>query len=181
MKKIIGATLVAMVLTSGAMADMYVKGGIAQSTVDYTTEASGVNYELGFGGVGHFDATGGLLVGAELNVDFQSHTTSNQTDVDLGVIGASAILGWTFFDDLNVYGTIGYYMGGANYTFSDGFSDAVTADGTRISVAADYTIWEHLSVGAEYSAADYTLEGSNGISYDNRTYTNLGANIKIRF
>ena len=187
MKKVIGATLVAMALASGVMADGYIKGGVYTSESDstslYFADGSEIGYELAVGGNGHFDSTGGLLLGGEIQYSIQnSDLATTSTTKNMSTVGGQVHLGWTFFDDLDIYGIGGYYATAMDMTFNDGSYDTVTGAGIRFGAGIDYTIWEHLSVGAEYTTTTYDLEwASTTASTKAQTYTNFGGNIKLRF
>lgn len=182
MKKIVGTTLVAMALASGVMANSaYIKGGVYNTEADTSSSPSTTGYEVGFGGNGHFDSTGNFLFGGAVNYGYQSFEFASGTTNDMSTYGGQLHLGWTFIDDLDVYGIIGYYGTSMDYTFYDGSTDTVTGGGVRYGAGVDYTIWEHLSVGVEYTTTDYDLTAGDGSSLGNTKFTNIGGNIKFRF
>ena len=182
MKNLIKTTLVAMILTSSVMADVYVKGGVSTSEIDSTTPVSTTAYELAVGGDGHFESTGGLLLGGEVGYGTQSYEFSSGTIKDMQTFGGQIHLGWTFFNDLDIYGIAGYYATVMDYTYTDGSIDALNGSGLRYGAGIDYTIWEHLSVGVEYTTSTYNLENSvTTAELGTQIYNNIGGNIKFRF
>jgi opacity protein-like surface antigen len=66
-----------------------------------------------------------------------------------------------------------------DYTFSDGSTDTVTGGGMRYGAGVDYAIWEHLSVGVEYTITDYNFDTTGNLA--TVRFTNIGGNIKFRF
>ncbi|MFK5937468.1 MAG: outer membrane beta-barrel protein [Sulfurimonas sp.] len=182
MKKIVSTTLVVMALASGVMANSaYIKGGAYSTEADTSSKPSTTGYEVGFGGNGHFESTGNFLFGGEVDYGYQSFEFASGTTNDMSTYGGQLHLGWTFIDDLDVFGIIGYYGTSMDYTFSDGSTDTVTGYGMRYGAGVDYTIWKHLSVGVEYTTTDYDLTAGDDSSLGNTKFTNIGGNIKFRF
>jgi len=68
-----------------------------------------------------------------------------------------------------------------DYSFYDGSSDTVTGGGVRYGAGIDYKIWEHLSLGVEYTVTDYDLTADEGGELGDVKFTNIGGNIKFRF
>ncbi len=183
MKKILGTTLVAMALASGAMANSgYIKGEVFNSTAQLDNKPSTTGFEVGFGGDGHFESTGNFLFGGAVNYGYQNYTFSSGTTNDMSTIGGELHLGWTFIDDLDVFGIVGYYGTTMDYTFSDGSTDTLTGGGIRYGAGVDYTIWKHLSVGVDYTTTKYNMTSANtNTNLGDVSFNNFGGNIKFRF
>jgi len=185
MKKIVGTTLVAMALASGVMAsgittagDAFIQGTIYNTEVDTSSNPSTTGYEVGFGGHGHFGDTQ-VLFGGAINYGYQSFDFASGTTNDMSTYGGELHLGYTFIDDLDVFGIVGYYGTSMDYSFYDGSSDTVTGGGVRYGAGIDYKIWEHLSLGVEYTETNYDFDTTGDLS--TVKFTNIGGNIKFRF
>ncbi|WP_457745496.1 outer membrane protein [Sulfurimonas sp.] len=181
MKKILGTTLVAMALASSVLAgDAFIKGGVYSTEADTSTSPSTTGYEVGFGGHGHFGDTQ-ILFGGALNYGYQYFEFDSGTTNDMYTYGGELHLGYTFIDDLDVFGIVGYYGTSMDYTFYDGSYETVTGGGVRYGAGVDYTVWKNLSIGVEYTVTDYDLTDGNGATLGNVKFTNIGGNIKFRF
>jgi len=182
MKKILGTTLVAMVLASGVMAGgAYIKGGVYNTEANLDTNPSTTGYEVGFGGHGHFDEAGNILFGGELNYGYQYFDLSSGATSEMSFYGGELHLGYTFIDDLDVFGIVGYYGNSIEYVFSNGSVDNLTGSGVRYGVGIDYRVWKHLSLGAEYTVTNFDMYNEVGASVGDFDLTNIGVNVKLHF
>jgi hypothetical protein len=182
MKKILGSTVVAMALASSVLAgEAFFKGGVYSTEADTTTSPNTTGYEVGFGGHGHFESMGNFLYGGALNFGYQNFEFASGTTNDMFTYGGELHLGYTFIDDLDVFGIVGYYGTSMDYAFSDGSTDTLTGGGVRYGAGIDYTVWEHLSLGVDYTVTDYSVESENSFDYGDVKFTNIGANVKFRF
>ena len=203
MRKILGATLIATSIASGAFAGVahtsnatnsivdnvidsgYVKLGVFNSTASAPNESSHpstIGYEIGVGGDGHLNATGNFLIGGAINLGHQNYTLKSIGTDSMYTFGGELHLGWTFFHKVNAYGIIGYYGTVMNATLN-GYDYTLTGSGVRYGADIDYAIWKHLSVGIDYTVTDYqnlTTEYS-GTNVGSATFNNFGGNIKFRF
>jgi opacity protein-like surface antigen len=182
MKKILGSTVVAMALASGVMAgDAFIKGGVYNTEADIGSNPSTTGYEVGFGGHVHFESMSNFLYGCVLNIGYQNFEFASGTTNDMLTYGGELHLGYTFIDDLDVFGILGYYGTSMDYAFSDGSTDVVTGGGVRYGAGVDYAVLEHLSLGVEYTVTNYSLESESSFDSGDVKFTNIGANIKFRF
>jgi len=186
LQKILSSAVVIMLLTSGVMADGYVKGSIYSSESDTTRTSNGTEngYQFSVGANGHLKATGNLFYGGEIGYSLQKSDLTSTDTKDMQVFGTQVHLGWTFFEDLDVYGILGYYVSSTEYRSNGNWYLNSDGEGPIFGLGADYAIWKHFSVGAEYTTTTYDLGWSSpsGSSYrTSETYTNISGNIKFRF
>lgn len=178
-KKILVNALAVGVMTTVASADGFIKLGAGQVEADTTSKPTTTKYNVGFGGNTHFAEN--FLIGGELSVgkgefDFDSGTTNEFLS-----FGADLHLGYTFFDDLDIFAIAGYEMITMDYKFASGGSETLKGSGFKYGLGIDYSIIKNISFGAEYSTVNHSMEDSNNADLGSVNMTYLGANVKFRF
>lgn len=178
MKKIIFSLMI-ILLSSSLSADIYLKGGGGSLSADATGNPTSTMYQVGLGADNTFN--NGLYLGAELNYGWSEFTWSDTTYADNTSIAGEVHLGYTAFNDLNIYGIAGYGQVDLDYVFPDGSESKLSGSGFKYGGGIEYKIIKYISIGMEYTIIKPNLSENGSGNGQDVKFNYISGNLKIRF